>query len=213
MTTRRDFLRLLTATASVLTLDPLQGVSVSSRSYSNARLGLSVSLPKGWEFSSIADFAALRERQVLQNVFDHLPEEPHPLQDPQNLPVFLFEHPDHRDGHFVPAIALYDEELKQSAPSDELFAHSRFLKGLSLSYPGFNMERAPTAIDLHGTGATLSKFSYLHEIDSGESHSLDIGALLIFRPPRVLTFYLVDSNIDPKIPQNQWTDFIDSIVI
>ena len=85
---RRDFLQRLAASAAALALDPFRGIAIAKDRYHNDRLGLTVHRPTGWEFSSIADFAALRDRQVLQGVLN---QEPHPLKDPHNLPAFLFE--------------------------------------------------------------------------------------------------------------------------
>src|SRR5688500_1009741 len=98
MQSRREFLPPPAASAAAMARGPLQGSSAATSVYRNARLGLTVRLPEGWEFSSIADFAALRERQVLQDVIDSLAGSSHPLKDPSNLPVFLFEDPRHRDG-------------------------------------------------------------------------------------------------------------------
>src|SRR3972149_10171496 len=90
---RRDFLKLLAATAVSWGVDPFQGVFVDSDEYYNRRLGLRLRKPPGWEFDSIADFAALRDRQVLQSPIG---DEPHPLKDPTNLPVFIISGPCHR---------------------------------------------------------------------------------------------------------------------
>jgi hypothetical protein len=209
--TRRDFLQLLAASAAALALDPLQGVLAFGREYANSRLGLSVRLPDGWEFSSVADFVALRERQVLQDALDHVPGEPHPLKDPENLPVFLFEHPAHREGHFAPAIALFDEDLEEPKPSDEPAAHARFLRILSRTYRDLKVLDEPQPVSLQGTIATLSRCSYLHEINTGESHPLEVRTMVVFRPPRVHTFYLIDSATSTRIPERVWQKFLESV--
>ena len=74
---RRDFLQRLAASAAVLALDPFRDILIADDAYQNARLGLRVLRPDGREFSSIADFAALRERQVIQGILD---DDPHPLK-------------------------------------------------------------------------------------------------------------------------------------
>lgn len=211
MDTRRAFLKLLAATAASMAFDPFRGVSASEGEYRNARLGLRVGLPDGWEFSSIADFAALRERQVLQDVLDHLDEESQTKTDPDDLPAFIFEQPEHREGHFAPGIALYDEQLKRPPLDDKIAAHNRIHQYAALVYKGVRVLRPTTSISLHGAQGTLSRWSYVHEIDTGEMFWMDVRTVLVFRPPRVLTFYMVDSMEAPRIEHNVWIDLIDSI--
>ena len=211
MQSRREFLQRLAASAAVMALDPLQGISAATSVYRNARLGLTVRLPEGWEFSSIADFAALRERQVLQDAIDSLGGSPHPLKDPSNLPVFLFEDPRHRDGEFAPAIILYDEPLWARPPANEATAHTRMLRGLGRSYRDLRVIDPPRPLALGAVPATRSRFSYLHEIDSGKAVPLEVRTLLVFRAPRVHTYYLVDSAPSPCISPEVWEEFIASI--
>ena len=211
MRTRRQFLQDLTTAAGVLALDPLRGVSACAGEYSNARLGLSVRLPSGWEFSSIADFAALRDRQVLQYALDGLADVPHPLKDPANLPVFIFEDPRNREGEFAPAVILYDEALDETVPADEPAAHARMLRQLAYSYRDLQVTEEPREVSLRGARASGSQCSYIHELDSGESHHLRVRTLLVFRPPRVHTCYMVDSATHPRIPPAVWDDFISSV--
>lgn len=118
MLSRRGFLQALGASAAALSLDPVATVSTHGDLYRNRRLRIEVTKPPGWEFSSIADFAAVREQTLLLDEFrdGELPQELHPLKDPGNLPVFLFEDPRWRAGPFVPAIALYDEPLAGAPP-------------------------------------------------------------------------------------------------
>ncbi len=208
MITRRDFLKRLLITATALSLDPLKGISVEGDLYNNNRLKLSVRKPKGWVFSSIADFAALRERQVIEGV---LANEPHELRDPSNLPIFLFENPQYQDGAFLPAIALYDEPLRGKAPSDEVAAHMYMLNNFRKFYKNALILKEPVQIFLHGAKATIAEWSYLHEIEGGESHSLHIQSLLIFCEPRVHTYYLVDRSDAPCILKQEWRGFVDSI--
>lgn len=211
MRSRRAFLQELTAAAAALALDPLRGVSAFANEYANDRLGLSVRLPEGWEFSSVADFAALRERQVLQDAMRGRGDEPHPLQDPENLPVFLFEDPRHREGEFAPGIALYDEPLEEALPRNQAAAHRRFLGWLSRSYRDLAVAEEPREVALQGARGTLSRASYLHEIDSGETFPLEIRTLLVVRPPRVHTVYLTDSSVRPRIDPRVWRDFLASV--
>jgi hypothetical protein len=211
MRSRRRFLQDLTTAAAALALDPLRGVSAFASEYSNARLGLSVRLPRDWEFSSIADFVALRERQVLQDVLDGLSDVPHPLKDPANLPVFIFEDPRDREGEFTPSIILYDEPLDETVPADEPAAHAWMLRQLGYSYRDLQVTEEPREISLRGARASCSRCSYVHEIDSGESHPLDVRTLLVFRPPRVHTYYMVDSATRPRIHPVVWDDFMSSV--
>src|SRR5690606_11643199 len=136
MLSRRGFLQALGASATALSLDPLATVSTNGDLYRNWRIGLEVVKPPGWEFSSIADFAALREQTLLLDEFDDedFPEELHPLKDAGNLPVFLFENPRWRSGPFAPAIALYDEPLDGAPPRNECRAHARMVARFAHSY-------------------------------------------------------------------------------
>jgi len=80
MNTRRQFLKRLAASAVALGLSPYRDVAVAGETYTNSRLGLSFAKASIWEYSSIADFSALRERQVLDDV---CLDEAHPLKDPR----------------------------------------------------------------------------------------------------------------------------------
>lgn len=208
MLSRRDFLRNLAASAAVLSLEPFAGISTVGDIYRNERLGLKLVKPAGWEFSSIADFSALRDQQVL---VDALKGESHQLRDPGNLPAFLFENSLYRQGILVPAIALYDEPLRGPTPTDPIKAHRKMLAGLKRSYREFSVSAEPIVMNLSGTEATTATFRYLHEIDDGISHTLSVQSILVFQEPRVHTFYLVDSAIAPRIEAIVWEKFIESI--
>lgn len=208
MLSRRDFLKGLAVTAAALSLDPMRGVSAHDNSYINSRLNLSVNKPKDWEFSSIADFSALRERQVLEGI---LADEAHELRDPSNLPVFLFENSLFRQGEFVPAICLYDEALFGEKPKNQLAAHFRMLERFKLLYQNLQIKAAPKEIHLRSAIASYAKWSYLHKITNGDSHPIEIQSILVFRESRVHTYYLVDSNNTPYISNHIWDEFIDSI--
>src|SRR5687768_6021726 len=104
MIARREFLAKLASLPAAKAL-AFQGVSVVGCRYTNVRIGLDVERPVDWEFSSIADFAALRKRQVLEEP-EEIYDGPHPLKDPENLPAFLFECPEFKDGDFCPCITL-----------------------------------------------------------------------------------------------------------
>jgi hypothetical protein len=206
--TRREFLQRLAAAATALALDPLNGIVIEDDIYKNARIGLTVRRPPRWEYSSIADFAALRERQVLQNLLEG---EPHPLKDPHNLPVFLFEHPGFRKGEFAPAISLWDEPLEGPMPEDQPLAHQVMLLGFALAYRDLRLDGSPRTIDLKGTSATLSRWSYSHDLDTGDSYPLSMRSIVVFRESRVHTYHLVDSLPAPCIKKRVWDDFIGSI--
>lgn len=204
---RREFLQRLAAVTAALAVDPLEGISAVDGVYRNARLGLAAGLPDGWIFSSVADFAALRERTVLQDALDN---GAHPLKDPDNLPVLLCEDVRHGRREFAPGIVLFDETLDRM-PADEVAGHRWMLASLGRSYRDLRVVEAPRPVALHGAPATLSRLSYLHELDTGESHRLDVRTLLVFRPPRVHTYYLVDSAEAPCVDPRVWDEFIASI--
>jgi hypothetical protein len=206
---RREFLRLVAATAVSLGLDPLRGVSVDNDIYRNDRLGLQLRRPRGWEFESVADFVALREHKVLQ---DALQGEPHPLRDPTNLPVFAIFDPAHRRGDFAPAVCLYDEPLDHPVPRDEARAHrDNMLGGFAVSFREFRVLSAPRPLSLTGTRATESVWRYLHELDDGRSWHLLARSVVVFRPPRVHTFHLVDSADTPFVRSSTFDRFLGTI--
>lgn len=205
---RREFLRLAAATAVSLGLDPFRGVSVNEDLYRNERLGLELRRPPGWEFESVADFAALRERKVLQ---DALAGEPHPLRDPSNLPVFLIADPAHRRGAFAPVVGLYDELLDHDVPDDEPAAHRTMLRGFARSYREFRVLHEPERLSLVGARGTASESRYLHELDDGRSWLLRVRSVVVFRPPRVHTFHLADSDDEPCVPPSTFDGFIRTI--
>lgn len=213
MLSRRGFLQALGASAAALSLDPLATVSTSGDLYRNRRIGIEVTKPPGWEFSSIADFAALREQTLLLDEFKggDFPEELHPLKEPGNLPVFLFEDPRWRSGPFVPAIALYDELLDGAPPGNERRAHARMVSGFSYSYADCRVLEAPSQLSLRGASGTRCRWTYLHEIASGERVALDVQSLLVFRAPRVHTWYLIDRHPDRHVADATWSRVIDSI--
>jgi hypothetical protein len=184
-------------------------VVTTGDTYWNERLRLTVCRPRGWDFSSVADFAALRERQVLPDV---LVNEPHPLRDPQNLPVFIFENTSARDGVFAPAIALYDETLEGSAPLDQQRSHREvMLDGFALSYKEMQVLREPELVRVRGAEGTLSQWSYVHEIDDGTERQLIVRSLFVFRESRVHTFHMVDSPTSRRVPESAWSEFIATI--
>lgn len=207
MLARRTFLQGLAVVAVSLALDPFRYVVTDGRHYKNVRLGISATLPAGWEFGSIADFASLRERTQL---LDELEDELHPLKDPANLPVFVFEQPIDRERPFGAGILLYDEPLEELAPADEPWAHASMLEWLGLSYKDLVVIRAPEPIMLRGASATLSTWSYRHEIGN-ESEELLVRSVLVFRGDRVHTFYLGDLLTSPGISTTVWEEFIRSI--
>ena len=207
MLSRRSFLQGLAAAAASLALDPFSCVVTDGRHYRNLRLGLSATLPLGWEFGSIADFASLRERTAL---LDERDDELHPLKDPDNLPIFLFEAPRLRAGSFAPGIVLYDEPLEGAPPRNELSGHALMLRGFRLSYPDLDVIRPPAAIALRGTPATVSVWSYTHHLED-ETIPLLVRSILVFRGDRVHTFHLVDSMKSPCIAAHVWEDFVKSL--
>lgn len=204
---RRSVLQGLAATAASLALDPFHCVVTEGRRYQNLRLGLEVTLPQGWEFGSIADFASLRQRQDL---LDEIEDEMHPLKDPDTLPVFLFEQPRYRRSHFVPAMVLYDEPLFGPAPNDEARAHMTMLQRIGLSYRDLEVIDSAEPIDLAGTSGTMSRWSYSHELDA-KSYDLVVRTILVFRGDRAHTYHLVDRLSSPRIPDAVWQELIGSI--
>src|SRR5690606_12895210 len=213
MFSRRGFLQALGASAAALSLDPLATVTTSGDSYRNRRIGIEVVKPPGWEFSSIADFAALREQTLLLDEFDDedFPEELHPLKDAGNLPVFLFETPRWRSGPFVPAIALYDGPLDGAPPRNECRARARIVARFVRSDAECRGLDAPSPVALRGAAGTWCRWTYVHEIASGERAALDVQSLLVFGAPRVHTSYLVDRYPAPHVAGATWRRVIDSI--
>lgn len=207
--TRRLFLKELLTAAIAAGHNPLLDISTVGDVYRNNRLGLSLNRPARWEYSSIADFAALLERQV---VMDPVNEGIHPLKDHTNLPVFIFENPSGRDGLFVPAIALYDEVLDGPTPEVQPLAHKEvMLTNFAESYRDFELKHDPKVVKLHGAMGTWSHWLYLHELDCGTSVPLSVRTLVVFREPRVHTFHFVESPSSPRHPEAIWTEFIRSI--
>lgn len=207
--TRRAFLQKLLIAATSIGLDPLRNVAIADDRYRNTRVGLSVRRPPKWEFSSVADFSSLRDRQV---VIDLMEDEVHPLIDSTNLPLFIFEEPESRDGPFASAILLYDEALDSPAPRDQARAHKEvMLVGFGTSYQRFEILREPVVVKLQGAEGTWSQWSYLHELDSGWSRQLSIRSLVVFRAPRVHTYHFVESPTSAIQPETTWAEFIKSI--
>ena len=151
---RREFIKLLTASAISIGLNPLQGIAVDKNQYSNKRIGLTCNKPSQWQFDSIADFSAIREKQVLDSI---LPDEGHPLKDPENLPVFIITDPDHQNGDFAPSISLWDEPLQSEVPKNETEAHRLMIEQLfGQSYPYVKLVSQPQFINLTGLKETES---------------------------------------------------------
>lgn len=206
---RREFLQKLLVAATALGIDPLSGVVTSGDQYRNDRLRLTLRRPSGWEFSSVADFAALRERQAL---LDFVGDEIHPLKDPNNLPVFLFEHPQGREGMFSPAIGLYDEALGGPVPVDPARAHREvMLGGFAASYRDLRVLREPRLVHLQGAEGTSSQWSYVHDLDDGTCYQLSVCSLVVFREPRVHTFHFADRSQSPRRSESTWADFVASV--
>ena len=206
---RRSFLQKLLVTAVAAGIDPLRTVTTAGDLYTNTRLGLTVRRPAGWDFSSIADFASLRDHQVLMDAAD---DDVHPLKDPDNLPVFLFEDPNAREGAFAPAIALYDEMLQGPAPADQVAGHRDvMLAGFAMSYRNVAVRQPPVAVNLHGATGTWSHWSYDHDLDDGTSRTLSVRSMVVFREPRVHTFHFVESPASTRNPEETWARFLSSV--
>ncbi len=212
MNSRRKFLKSLAGAATALSMNVFSNVSILGNRYTNSRLGLSVDKPAGWEFSSIADFAQLRDRQTLLDAMEFIEEdEVHPLKDPENLPVFLFEDPLNRDGYFVPTIVLYNEYVPEGAPEDLTEGHDLMLKGFSYSYRNLTVLAEPAWVTAETFKGTTSTWSYRHELDTGEEFDLQVKTLVTLTNGRAHTFYMVDDLCNPRIPIDAWGEFLDSI--
>jgi hypothetical protein len=207
--TRRAFLQKLLVAAAAVGIDPLRNVAIAGDQYLNTRLGLTLRRPPGWDFSSIADFSALRDRQVL---IDWLDDDVHPLKDSTNLPVFIFEDLENKDGQFGTSILLYDEALDTPTPPNQALAHKEvMLGGFAVSYQCFDILSEPVTIKLRGGEATWSRWTYLHKLDDGVSRQLTVRSLVVFREPRVHTFHFVESTASATCVDSIWTEFISSI--
>ena len=208
---RRSFLKGLVASAIALGIDPFAGIEVSSDIYHNRRLGLSFCKPSGWEFDSIADFSALRERQVLLSEDS---EEVHPLKDPESLPTVIIGDLKNEQNHFAPAIMLWDEVLEHPNPSslsEEIRSHRWMLTGFAHSYKDVKVRAEPELLNLHGADGTWASWSYTHEVDNGQSRVLEVISLVVFRFPRVHTFYLVIPHGFDCVAPGTFDTFIQSI--
>lgn len=205
---RRSILRGLAVAAGSLALDPFRHVRTDGRRYQNLRLGIAATLPSGWVFGSVADFASLREQTTL---LDELEDELHALKDPDNLPIFVFERPTDREDGSSAGVVLYDEPLEGPAPSDELAGHVLMLEGFAVSYRDFDVALAPRTIALEGAAATVSTWSYTHELDTGAAVPLSGRSILVFRGDRVHTFHLTDSLTSPVVSPSVWEEFAASL--
>ena len=201
---RRSFLAALAAGAAALALDPYRYVTARAGVYANARLGFSLLLPEGWVFSSVADFVALRERQEL---LDELPDELHPLKDPENLPVFVFEGPPGR-ATCNPAMVLFDEPA--DVPTDQCEGHRWMLDGFALSLRDLVVNNEPHEVRLAGARGTISQWRYTHDV-SGQSLRRTVRTLLVFRHQRAHTFHLADDAVSPACDGAVWRRFLESV--
>lgn len=208
MENRRQFLADLARAAAAAGLNVFANVSVAGALYRNERIGLRLRRPNRWEFESIADFAALRAKQVLA---DAEIGEDHPLRDSTNLPVFIFSDAREAEGHFRPAVTLYDETLYGGVPRDQCRGHEWMLEGFSESYKDLAIATKPWKVSLKGTPATIAEWSYIHQIDDGSEIPLWIRSILVFRRERVHTWYLVDSRDKRRVSARVWERFVDSI--
>ncbi len=184
---------------------PGQSASPGYGVYANARLGLSLLLPEGWEFSSVADFVALRERAEL---LDELPDELHPLKDPENLPVFVFEGPQER-ANSQPAMVLFDEPA--DVPADQCEGHRWMLDGFALSYRDLVVSAEPHEIRLAGARGTVSQWRYTHDVP-GQSLRRTVRTLVVFRhQQRAHTFHMADDALSPACGDEVWRRFLGSM--
>jgi hypothetical protein len=151
----------------------------------------------------------LRDRQVLNSLWDD--EEVDPLKDPANLPVLILFDPKHRRGEFAPAISVWDEELEHPVPRNGIAGHRRMLRGFASAYRDVVVIKRPTIVTIAGTAATESVWSYLHELDDGQSWALRVRSIVVFCPPRVHTYHLVDSAVQQYTPEETFDAFLRSI--
>lgn len=207
--TRRSFLAGLAAVTTAAALDPFLLVRTDRGVYENLRLGLTARLPAGWEYGSIADFVALRARQVL---LDEVASEYHALKDPETLPVFIFVESAHAEDSFGPTIAMFDDEefTPPDSPDAEARTHLKMLRRFARSYRDLQIVEPPTSLALGNTPATISKWSYLAELD-GEACELSVMTVLLFRRGRAHTLHMVDKVRSPHVAESTWSEFLSSI--
>jgi hypothetical protein len=79
------------------------------------------------------------------------------------------------------------------------------------SYGEMQILELPSLANLNGTPATVSEWSYRHDIDSGESFHLWVRTILVFRPGRSHTYHLVDSLKRRHISPGTWQRLQNSI--
>ena len=85
------------------------------------------------------------------------------------------------------------------------------LAGFASAYRNVHVEQEPQPLLLKGAPATVSRWSYWHDLDNGEEYHLRVRSVLVFREPRVHTYHLVDSEGRPVIAPDVWAAFLASI--
>ena len=73
------------------------------------------------------------------------------------------------------------------------------------------MLKDPELIRIGEADGTLSRWSYLHELDDGTERQVMVRSLVVFRDPRVHTFHMVDSPTSWPVSESTWSEFMASI--
>ena len=206
---RRAFLTSLAAAATLAAADPFASVVVDGQRYRNGRIGLSVLMPEGWEYESVADFVALRDREVIRT---GLISEVAPYGRAEDIPILLCVDPRHRSGHFAPACGAWDEPHQPHWSAAAAPALGHFLDVFSSVYRDLVVDRAPSRRPVPGApNAAVAEWSYVHEIDDGTRQPLWVRSMVTIKDGRIGLFHFVDDRDDPRVDRSTWDEFSGSV--
>ena len=191
MISRRTFLRLASAAATVAAADPASLALIDDGRFNNERLGLSLDKPEGWHFISAVDFHQASQRQQLA---DEDPELNEIFRNPDELPfLVLTKYPASHD-ELNPAITGWEEPLEPGFEAD-LDYHAAALQGFAHVLKGLRVNREPREVSLDGTSATRSEWEFLYQIDDGREWIVDVATLLVVRDDRTHTFHFMQGRV------------------
>ena len=82
---------------------------------------------------------------------------------------------------------------------------------LAASLRGLRVEAPASRLDLNGETATITRYSYWHDLDSGQANRVETYMLVVFSRDRIHTYYLADDAFQRSVAHSVWDEFLASI--
>ena len=213
---RRTFAKLVGLAVAGTLIDPFQAVVTSNRVYINKKLGILFNIPKNWGFVKVKEFGKLKEKQILDGVFEVIKEEVfEDLGDPICIVTKYFQDIPENKGLFSPTITLdmsyledvFNDKLKDM---DELMHLSEL--GVSNILKEFKVIKRYDKYKICGCDTYERDSEYLFEhIDLNEPIKVELKSIKIVHSQFLYEFNFHQSKMQNQIAIEEFVDFKNSI--